>query len=56
MFLFFRVKNVPAGHKSAAYAFTYRHPERTLTEAEVNTAHERLVEQLKTQLNATIRA
>ena len=38
-----------------AYAFTYRHAERTLTDAEVNSAHEKLVEQFKHNLRATIR-
>jgi phenylalanyl-tRNA synthetase beta chain len=56
LFDVFRGKNVPAGQKSAAYAFTYRNPERTLTDAEVNAAHEKLVEQLKTSLQAQIRA
>ncbi len=56
LFDIFRGKNVPAGQKSVAYAFTYRNAERTLTEAEVNSAHEKLVEQMKSQLNATIRA
>jgi phenylalanyl-tRNA synthetase beta chain len=56
LFDIFRGQNVPAGQKSAAYAFTYRNPERTLTEAEVNAAHDKLVEQLKAQLGATIRA
>jgi phenylalanyl-tRNA synthetase beta chain len=51
----FRGKNVPEGRKSIAYAFTYRNAERTLTEAEVNAAHEQLVEQLKSQLKAEIR-
>jgi phenylalanyl-tRNA synthetase beta chain len=56
LFDVFRGKNVPSGRKSVAYAFTYRHSERTLTEAEVNAAHEKLVTQLKTQLGAEIRA
>lgn len=51
----FRGKNIPAGQKSVAYAFIYRNPERTLTDAEVNTAHEKLVEQFKQALHATIR-
>jgi len=55
LFDVFRGKNVPAGRKSVAYAFTYRHAERTLTEAEVNSAHDKLVEQLKAQLGAEIR-
>jgi phenylalanyl-tRNA synthetase beta chain len=55
LFDVFRGKNVPAGQKSAAYAFVYRSAERTLTDAEVNAAHEKLVEQLKQKLQAAIR-
>jgi len=55
LFDVFRGKNVPAGQKSIACAFTYRAAERTLTDAEVNAAHEKLVEQLKQSLPATIR-
>jgi len=55
LFDVFRGKNVPAGHKSMAYAFTYRSPERTLTDADANAAHEKLVEQFKQKLQASIR-
>lgn len=55
LFDVFRGKNVPTGQKSLAYAFTYRNSERTLTDAEVSTAHERLVEGLKKLLEAEIR-
>ncbi len=55
LFDVFRGKNVPPSQKSMAYAFTYRSPERTLTDAEVNTAHEKLVAQLKQHLQATVR-
>jgi phenylalanyl-tRNA synthetase beta chain len=55
LFDVFRGKNVPAGQKSMAYAFTYRNPERTLTDAEVNSAHEQVVEKLKHGLQAAIR-
>jgi phenylalanyl-tRNA synthetase beta chain len=55
LFDVFRGKNVPAGQKSTGYAFTYRHPERTLTDAEVNVAHEKLVAQLKQRLQAVVR-
>jgi phenylalanyl-tRNA synthetase beta chain len=51
----FRGKNVPAGSKSVAYAFTYRNSDRTLTESEVNAAHEKVLAQLKAQLNAEFR-
>ena len=55
LFDVFRGKNVPDGQKSMAYAFTYRNAERTLTDAEVNTTHQKLVEQLKQSLGASIR-
>ncbi len=55
LFDVFRGKNVPDGQKSMAYAFTYRNAERTLTDAEVNAAHEKLVEQFKKVLTATVR-
>jgi phenylalanyl-tRNA synthetase beta chain len=55
LFDVFRGKNVPAGQKSVAYAFTYRHAERTLTDAEVNAAHDRLVAYFRQTLQAQIR-
>jgi phenylalanyl-tRNA synthetase beta chain len=55
LFDVFRGKNVPPGQKSMAYAFTYRHAERTLTDTEVNPAHEKLVAQLKQRLQAVVR-
>ena len=55
LFDVFRGKNVPAGQKSVAYAFIYRSAERTLTDAEVNAAHTKVVEAFKTQLKAVVR-
>ncbi len=55
LFDVFRGKNVPEGQKSLAYAFTYRSPEKTLTDAEVNTAHTKVVEAFKAQLQAAVR-
>jgi phenylalanyl-tRNA synthetase beta chain len=55
LFDVFRGRNVSAGRKSVAYAFTYRNVERTLTDDEVNAAHGRLVAALRDQLDATIR-
>lgn len=55
LFDVFRGKNVPEGQKSLAYAFTYRNPEKTLTDAEATAAHERLVEQFKKVLQAAVR-
>lgn len=55
LFDVFRGKNVPEGQKSVAYAFHYRNAERTLTDQEVNAAHEKIVAELRTRLGATIR-
>jgi phenylalanyl-tRNA synthetase beta chain len=55
LFDVFRGKHVPEGHKSLAYAFTYRAVDKTLTDSEVNAAHAKVVEALKAQLKAVIR-
>jgi len=55
LFDVFRGKNVPEGQKSLAYAFTYRAADKTLTDAEANAAHTKIVEAFKTQLQATVR-
>jgi phenylalanyl-tRNA synthetase beta chain len=55
LFDVFRGKNVPEGQKSLAYAFTYRAADKTLTDNDVNAAHAKVVEALKTQLKATVR-
>jgi phenylalanyl-tRNA synthetase beta chain len=56
LFDVFRGKGVPEGQKSLAYAFTYRAPDKTLTDADVNTAHAKVLETLKTQLQVELRA
>jgi phenylalanyl-tRNA synthetase beta chain len=55
LFDVFHGQNITAGQKSMAYAFTYRHPERTLTDTEVNAVHEKVIEQFRKELQATIR-
>jgi phenylalanyl-tRNA synthetase beta chain len=55
LFDVFHGQNIPAGQKSMAYAFTYRHAERTLTDTEVNAMHEKVIEQFRKELQATIR-
>ena len=55
LFDVYRGKNVPEGQKSLAYAFTYRSPEKTLTDAEANAAHTKIVEAFKVQLKAVVR-
>jgi phenylalanyl-tRNA synthetase beta chain len=55
LFDVFRGKGIPEGQKSLAYAFTYRGADKTLTDVEVNAAHEKLVAQFKQSLGATVR-
>ena len=55
LFDVFRGKGIPEGQKSLAYSFTYRAADKTLTDADVNGAHEKVVESLKSKLNAVMR-
>lgn len=55
LFDVFRGKNVPAGQKSLAYAFTYRAADKTLTDNDVNAAHAKAVDALKQKVQATVR-
>ena len=55
LFDVFRGKHVLEGQKSLAYAFTYRGTDKTLTDVEVNSAHEKIVAAFKAQLSATFR-
>jgi phenylalanyl-tRNA synthetase beta chain len=55
LFDVFRGQGVPEGQKSLAYAFTYRAAEKTLTDAEVNSAHEKAVDSLRKNLAAVVR-
>ncbi len=46
---------VPADKKSVAYSLTYRSADRTLTADEVNAAHAKLKERLKSELGVALR-
>jgi phenylalanyl-tRNA synthetase beta chain len=56
LFDIFRGQGIPEGQKSLAYAFTYRAADKTLTDADVNSAHEKVLNGLKTQLKVELRA
>ena len=56
LFDVFHGKGVSEGQKSLAYAFTYRAADKTLTDADVNAAHDKILNVLKTQLQAELRA
>ena len=46
---------VPDGKRSLAYTLTFRAPDRTLNDAEVNTIRDRIIFQLQVSLQATLR-
>jgi phenylalanyl-tRNA synthetase beta chain len=48
----YRGANLPSGHRSMLWSITYRSPERTLTDAEVDAAHEAIVARLLADLPA----
>ncbi len=55
LFDIFRGGVIPTGKKSVAYSLTYRAADRTLTDAEVNAAHEQLKQALRRELACEIR-
>jgi phenylalanyl-tRNA synthetase beta chain len=46
----FHGDNVPAGHRSLTWRLTFRHPERTLREKEVEARRDKLLRALETHL------
>jgi phenylalanyl-tRNA synthetase beta chain len=49
-------KQIPEGRKNLAFALSYRADDRTLTDAEVNQAHARIVAEVNARLGAALRA
>jgi phenylalanyl-tRNA synthetase beta chain len=56
LFDVYRGPPVPAGHKNLAMAIRYRAADRTLTDAEAEGAHGRIVERLRVAAGAQVRA
>jgi len=48
-------KPIPEGRKNLAYAIRYRSPERTLTDAEVSAAHQRIISEVNQRLGGALR-
>ena len=55
LFDIYKGSSIPTGKKSMAYSLTFRAPDRTLTDAEVNGAHEQLKRSLLQTLKCEIR-
>ncbi len=51
----YRGPPLPAGKKNLAFAIAYRAPDRTLTDAEADAAHARIVQRLRAKLGAELR-
>lgn len=49
-------KPIPEGQKNLAFAIRYRSADRTLTDAEVTGAHEKIVSEVRQRLGASLRA
>jgi phenylalanyl-tRNA synthetase beta chain len=55
LFDVYRGDRIPAGTVSYAYALSYQAPDRTLTDAEVDTVEARIVAALRERFGATLR-
>jgi phenylalanyl-tRNA synthetase beta chain len=55
LFDVYRGAPLPAGKKNLAFAIAYRAPDRTLTDAEADAAHARIVERLRAKHGAELR-
>jgi phenylalanyl-tRNA synthetase beta chain len=55
LFDVYQGKGIESGKKSLAYTFVYRSAKQTLTDKKVNKAHQKLMEYLCKELNASVR-
>jgi len=55
LFDVYRGQQIPKGHKSLIYRLTYQSPDKTLTDAEVETVHSKITFLLKEKLGVQIR-
>jgi len=51
----YRGPHIPAGHKSISFSLVFRHPQRTLTDDEVNTIQDRILKSLNDRWGAYLR-
>lgn len=51
----YRGAGIPAGHKSLTFSLVFRHPDKTLTDAEVNTIQDKIIRSMETKWGAYLR-
>jgi phenylalanyl-tRNA synthetase beta chain len=56
LFDVFRSEQIGAGKKSLAYQLTYQAPDRTLTDAEVSAARNKIIKRLEYEFSAKLRS
>ncbi|WP_216828880.1 phenylalanine--tRNA ligase subunit beta [Alkalihalobacterium elongatum] len=56
LFDLYQGEHLEAGKKSLAFSLTYFDPERTLTDEEVSQVHQKVLDHLKTEIGAELRA
>jgi phenylalanyl-tRNA synthetase beta chain len=56
LFDVFQDASLPAGHRSLAFRISFRHPERTLTDAEAAQVQEKILQSLRAEFGASLRA
>ena len=55
LFDVFRGETAPAGQRSVAYELTYRSPDKTLKDSEVQESHEKVLKRLRESIKGVIR-
>lgn len=48
--------NLPEGKKSVAYSLLYQHPEKTLTDDDIETSYQEIIDTINKQFNAYVRS
>ena len=56
LFDVYRGGQVPQGHRSVAYALTFRAPDRTLSATDVEQVRQRVIDEVEKKLGAKLRA
>lgn len=56
IFDLYQGENLPKGKKSVAYSLLYQHPEKTLTDDDIETSYQEIIDTINKQFNAYVRS